>query len=171
VILISSAALLSGCAGLTSSANSSGNPPSTLVITNVQTGSVTTAGSQISWTTNAPANSSVDYGTTPSYGTSTPVNSAMATNHQLALTNLTSGTLYHFRVRSTDANNNSAVSGDMTFATAGSTTAPTITTQPASQTVTAGQTASFSVAATGTAPLSYQWRKNNVAISGAISSS
>jgi len=95
----------------------------------------------------------------------------MATNHQLALTNLTSGTLYHFRVRSTDANNNSAVSGDMTFATAGSTTAPTITTQPASQTVTAGQTASFSVAATGTAPLSYQWRKNNVAISGAISSS
>src|SRR5256885_8402679 len=42
--------------------------------------------------------------------------------------------------------------------------------QPASQTVTAGQTASFSVTATGTAPLTYQWRKNNVAISGATSS-
>jgi len=49
--------------------------------------------------------------------------------------------------------------------------APSITTQPTSQTVTAGQTATFSVAATGTAPLSYQWRKNNVAISGATSSS
>jgi len=49
--------------------------------------------------------------------------------------------------------------------------APTITTQPGSQTVTAGQTASFSVAATGTAPLSYQWRKNGVAISGATLSS
>ena len=36
--------------------------------------------------------------------------------------------------------------------------APSITAQPADQTVTAGQTASFSVAASGTAPLSYQWR-------------
>src|SRR6266566_95904 len=49
--------------------------------------------------------------------------------------------------------------------------APSITTQPASQTVTAGQTAMFSVAATGTAPLAYQWNKNNVAIGGANSSS
>src|SRR5258708_25120614 len=49
--------------------------------------------------------------------------------------------------------------------------APSITIQPGSQTVTAGQTASFSVAATGTAPLSFQWQKNGVAISGATSSS
>jgi len=49
--------------------------------------------------------------------------------------------------------------------------APSITTQPASQGVTVGQTATFSVAATGTAPLSYQWQKNGVAISGATSSS
>ncbi len=56
----------------------------------------------------------------------------------------------------------------------GSTTsavAPSITTQPASQTVTAGQTAAFTVAATGTAPLTYQWKKNGTAISGATSSS
>ena len=46
-----------------------------------------------------------------------------------------------------------------------------ITTQPASQTVTAGQTATFTVTATGTAPLSYQWQKNGAAISGATSSS
>src|SRR2546421_67631 len=38
--------------------------------------------------------------------------------------------------------------------------APTITTQPASQTVNTGQTATFTVTATGTAPLSYQWQKN-----------
>ena len=49
--------------------------------------------------------------------------------------------------------------------------APSITTQPASQTVTAGQTAAFSVAATGTAPLTYQWKKNSAAVSGANSSS
>jgi uncharacterized protein YkwD len=35
--------------------------------------------------------------------------------------------------------------------------APSITVQPQSQTVTSGQTATLSVAATGTAPLSYQW--------------
>jgi hypothetical protein len=49
--------------------------------------------------------------------------------------------------------------------------APTITTQPANQSVTAGQTATFAVVATGTAPLSYQWQKNSANISGAISAS
>src|SRR5205085_11341511 len=49
--------------------------------------------------------------------------------------------------------------------------APYITTQPADQTVTVGQTATFSVVATGTAPLSYQWQKNGTAISGATSAS
>jgi hypothetical protein len=50
-------------------------------------------------------------------------------------------------------------------------TAPAFTTQPASQTVTLGQTATFSVVATGTAPLTYQWQKNNTNISGAMSAS
>ena len=49
--------------------------------------------------------------------------------------------------------------------------APSITSQPASQTITAGQTAKFSVSASGTAPLNYQWQKNGGAISGATSSS
>ena len=35
---------------------------------------------------------------------------------------------------------------------------PSITTQPASQTNTVGQTVTFNVAASGTAPLSYQWQ-------------
>jgi hypothetical protein len=46
-------------------------------------------------------------------------------------------------------------------------TAPAITTQPANVTVNAGQTATFTVAATGTAPLSFQWQKNGAGISGA----
>src|ERR1700685_4294087 len=50
-------------------------------------------------------------------------------------------------------------------------TAPQITTQPASQTVSVGQTTIFSIAATGTAPLQYQWRKNGSAITGATESS
>src|SRR6201997_5349938 len=48
--------------------------------------------------------------------------------------------------------------------------APSIKTQPVSQIVTAGQTATFSVKASGTAPLSYQWNKNGTAVSGATSS-
>ena len=49
--------------------------------------------------------------------------------------------------------------------------APSITAQPASQTVTVGQTATFSVAASGTAPFTYQWQKNNITITGATASS
>lgn len=46
---------------------------------------------------------------------------------------------------------------------------PAITMQPTSETVTAGQTATFTVAAAGTAPLHYQWYKNGTAISQANS--
>jgi hypothetical protein len=50
-------------------------------------------------------------------------------------------------------------------------TAPAITAQPANQSVTAGQPASFSVAVSGTAPLAYQWSRNGAAITGAMASS
>jgi glucose/arabinose dehydrogenase len=49
-------------------------------------------------------------------------------------------------------------------------TAPTISSHPASVTVAAGQTASFSVTASGTAPLAYQWQRNGANIAGATSS-
>ncbi len=46
-------------------------------------------------------------------------------------------------------------------------TQPSIVTPPASQMVNAGATATFTVIASGTAPLTYQWRKNGAAIPGA----
>lgn len=49
--------------------------------------------------------------------------------------------------------------------------APSLTTQPQSQTVVAGNNAAFTVAANGTPPLSYQWRFNEANLSGATSSS
>ena len=49
--------------------------------------------------------------------------------------------------------------------------APYINTQPANQTVTAGQTATFSIVVAGTPPLTYQWQKNGADISGATASS
>ena len=49
--------------------------------------------------------------------------------------------------------------------------APAITNQPADQAVTAGQTATFAVGASGTEPLSYQWYFNtNTLLGGAASS-
>lgn len=46
---------------------------------------------------------------------------------------------------------------------------PTITTQPTNRTVVAGQSTTFTVVASGTAPLTYQWLKNGGAISAATS--
>ncbi|HEV2195107.1 MAG TPA: immunoglobulin domain-containing protein [Candidatus Acidoferrum sp.] len=241
--------VLNGCAGLVSSANTTSSPPVALDITNVQATPTTTSTSQINWTTNVPANSVVDYGTTTSYGTRTPVDSTMVTNHQVTLSGLAAGTIYYYQVSSTDTKNNNAHKGGnpfkttgysisgaisplaggsgstltLTGATSATTTTdssgnyaftalptgtygitpsnagytftpsiqnvtvyggniagvnftanavagPMITTQPVNQTVAAGQTATFMVVATGTAPLSYKWQKNGTSILGANSS-
>jgi hypothetical protein len=64
-----------------------------------------------------------------------------------------------------------AACGSKSGTEGGSATAPTIATQPANQTVAAGQTAIFSVTAAGTAPLGYQWQKGAMPINGATSAS
>jgi hypothetical protein len=48
---------------------------------------------------------------------------------------------------------------------------PSITAQPANQTVAVGQPATFTVVATGASPLSYQWQKSGAAIPGATAAS
>src|SRR5258707_663250 len=75
---------------------------------------------------------------------------------------------YAFSPASQSANINGAnITGLNFVANVAAAVAPTITTQPVNQTVTAGQTATLTVVATGTAPLSYQWQKNGVNIAGA----
>ena len=264
VFLVACNLALAGCAGLLT-ANSTNPPPTALAISNLGSSNDTTTSASVSWQTNVPANSLVEYGATTSYGSATVLDSTMITNHQQNLSSLKPATTYHFRVHSTDASNNTAVSSDSTFSTTADTAAPTvsitapangatvsgtvtvaanatdnvsvatvqfqldgaslgsaiatapysaswdttkstggqhtlsaiardaagnsatsanvivtvsaaaiapaITTQPGNQTVTAGQTATFGVAATGTAPLSYQWKKNGANISGATSAS
>ena len=49
--------------------------------------------------------------------------------------------------------------------------APTITQQPGNTSVQVGATATFSVVASGTPPLSYQWQRNGVAVEGATGAS
>jgi hypothetical protein len=55
-----------------------------------------------------------------------------------------------------------ATSGPVTLTVTTTATKPTITTQPANVTVTVGQPATFTVEASGTAPLAYQWTKNGM---------
>ena len=59
----------------------------------------------------------------------------------------------------------------LNVAAAGGPVAPSITVQPADQSIRAGQTATYSVTATGTAPLTYQWQRNGTVIAGATSAS
>jgi hypothetical protein len=65
----------------------------------------------------------------------------------------------------------SATSSSATLTVNPAVTAPTVTSNPVSQTVIAGKTATFSVVATGSAPMTYQWSMNGTAISGATSAS
>lgn len=64
-----------------------------------------------------------------------------------------------------------AVSMAATLTVTAAPVAPSITNSPKSVTVTVGQMATFTVVATGTAPLSYQWQKNQANINGANSAS
>ena len=57
----------------------------------------------------------------------------------------------------------SATSNTVKLTVNAAASAPTITTQPTAQAVTAGQSATFRVAANGTAPLAYQWYLNGTA--------
>src|SRR3984957_14896359 len=111
---------LAGCAGVVSPSSGQNTPATALAILSVQASAATTSTVQMSWATNVPATSAIDYGTTATYGASTPVNPAMVTTHQMALTSLAAATTYHYRVRSA-AGSATATSNDQTFSTASAT--------------------------------------------------
>lgn len=69
------------------------------------------------WTTDEPADSQIEYGLTTQYGQSTPMDTQLVTSHLQAITGLRPNTVYHFRVKSKDAQGNPAVSQDFNFRT------------------------------------------------------
>jgi hypothetical protein len=105
----------SGDFTFTTTASPDATPP---VISAVTSSSVTWASATITWTTDEPADSQTDYGTSTAYGQSTPLNFTRTTSHSVNLTGLAASTLYHCRVKSRDAAGNLATSGDFTFMTA-----------------------------------------------------
>ena len=71
----------------------------------------------ITWTTDEPSTSQVEYGTTAVYGSSTTFASTLVTSHSQTLNGLLPNTTYHFHVLSRDAAGNLTSSPDRTFTT------------------------------------------------------
>lgn len=92
--------------------------PATLTISGVAVSDVSSGSATITWQTNLPASSVVEYGPSTSYGL-TVVDNQLTTQHSLKLTsqNLRPSLVYHFAVKSVAANGQSAISNDKTFET------------------------------------------------------
>ena len=156
---------LMGCAGLVSSKTSANTPPSAPSITTQPTSQSVTVGQTASFSVVAAGAAPLSYQWKKN---GTVISGATSANYTTpATTSADNGEQFTVGV----SNSSGSVTSSAAILTTNTTpTAPSITTQPTSQSVTVGKTASFSVVAAGTAPLSYQWRKNGVNIAGATSS-
>jgi hypothetical protein len=94
--------------------SSSAVPPA---LSSIAAVNVTDSGATITWTTDIASTSQVNYGPTTSYASTTALDPAQVINHSVVLSNLNANSTYHYRVRSTDAAGNQAISGDFTFST------------------------------------------------------
>jgi hypothetical protein len=94
------------------------------VITNVATTNLTSTSVTVTWTTDQPATSLVNYGTSLSYGSSSPLSSTLVTAHSVTLTGLAAGTAYDFDVVSANAAAQSTTSPNATFSTPATTATP-----------------------------------------------
>ncbi len=68
----------------------------------------------VTWTTDVPSSSSVDYGPTAGYG-ATATGTSGSTNHSVTIAGLTNHAGYHYRLRSTGSFSNEMISSDYTF--------------------------------------------------------
>jgi peroxiredoxin len=88
--------------------------------------STTETGATITWITDEPATSQVNYGETEPYDSTTP-DTNLATSHSVTLTGLNPNTTYYFKVMSKDAaGNETTAEGELTTLAQADTTAPTI---------------------------------------------
>ncbi len=96
------------------------------VITAVAAGSLTNTTATITWTTDEPSSSQVNYGPTTAYGSSSTLNSALVTSHSVTLTGLIAGTTYNFDVISANSGGSQSTSTNSTFTTTGTAGTPVI---------------------------------------------
>lgn len=86
------------------------------VITAGPSSSPTDTTATITWTTDTPATSQINYGPTNGYGSSTTLDSTQVTSHSQAITGLTPSTTYHYQVVSSNSGGTTS-SADATFTT------------------------------------------------------
>jgi hypothetical protein len=89
-------------------------PPS---IDDVSATGITQTSATVAWTTDEPARSQVEFGTTTAYGSSSGLDTRLITSHTVTLSGLTPGTPYHFAIRSSDEHGNEAISDELGFNT------------------------------------------------------
>lgn len=97
-----------------SNASADTAPP---VISQTNAAQITEKGAAISWLTDEPASTQIEYGTTSSYGLTSVLEISLTSTHTQILANLVPATTYHYRLLSRDASGNLATSGDNTFTT------------------------------------------------------
>ncbi len=158
--------------------NSAGSAPSTIATLTVSAAAVAPT------ITTQPVNQTVTTGQTATFSSAATGTAPVTYQWKKNGANISGATAASYTTPATTSGDNgstfqvvvsnsagSAPSTIVTLTVSAAAVAPTITTQPVNQTVTTGQTATFSVSATGTAPLTYQWKKNGANISGAIAAS
>ncbi len=74
--------------------------PTLPAISNIQSTNTTFSSATITWATDKPSDSQVEYGSTTAYGASTTLNTSLVTAHSVLLSGLSTGTTYNFRVKS-----------------------------------------------------------------------
>lgn len=127
VVPPSSSSISSSVTSPSSSSAPTGDDTTAPVITSTSRGSLTSSSIKLTWVTNEASTTQIEYGTTQAYGMSSPLVATLVTSHSVTLTGLQSGTMYHFRMVSTDAAGNTVVSGNSFFKTyTPDTTAPII---------------------------------------------
>jgi len=158
---------LAGCAGLvTSSSSHSGSGPIAPTIAGQPTNQSVTAGQKATFSVTANGTAPFSYQWMKNGAN---ISGATAASYTTPVTTAAdNGAKFNVLVSNSAG---SVTSGMATLTVNAATVAPSITSQPTNQSVTSGQTATFSVTATGTAPLSYQWQKNSANISGATAAS
>jgi Immunoglobulin I-set domain len=132
--------------------------------------------------TTQPSNQTVTAGQTATFSVMATGTAPLSYQWQNGTTSITGATAAIYTTPATTTSDNGASFRVVVTNSAGNATSnpatltvnstpvkPSITQQPSNQAVTAGQTATFSVVATGTAPLSYQWQKGTTSITGATS--
>jgi Purple acid Phosphatase, N-terminal domain len=94
------------------------SPSQAPTIANLTVTNISSAAATVTWTTDVPATSQVNYGTMASYG-QTASDSNLVTSHTVNLAGLAANTLYHYQVVSVNPVSGArTVSADQTFTTA-----------------------------------------------------